>query len=282
MNTFRPLFDPIFQWMQGLRTPLRRAPSTVQPVTTAAALAGPEVAEFEAPGGRGHRFEPTVERELDADLRTLASGLPGASEGLLGVVEFQGPRGVPDLLVMTRGTAALRRRLQYGVPFIESAADCAVVATLNIKRPLTSRDVASATGMTVEQVERRLRALTHIGIVVAHGQHGYSRRADLEPIGRTYAFEAKVSDWRRGLDQALRYSAWCDASSLVLLRAPSDMSGLIERCNHLDIGLAVRDQWVRRPRLGRPQRALRLAASERLAQQVSCLELEPFAPGVGV
>ncbi len=222
-----------------------------------------------------------MERELDSDLRMLASGLPGASEGLLGVVEFQGPRGVPDLLVMTRGLASLRHRLDNGAPFIESLADCAVVAALNIKRPMTSSSVASATGMSLEQVERRLRALAHAGVVVTHGL-GFCRRADLEPIGRTYAFEAKVSDWRRGLDQALRYSAWCDASSLVLLRAPADMGSLIEHCNHLDIGLAVRDEWVRRPRLGKPQRALRLAASERLAQQVSRLEVKPFAPGVGV
>ena len=121
-----------------------------------------------------------------------------------------------------------------------------------------------------------MRALAHAGVVVSH-DFGYPRRADLEPIGRTYAFEAKVSDWRRGLDQALRYSVWCDASSLVLLRAPADMGNLIERCNHLDIGLAVRDEWVRRPRLGKPQRSLRLAASERLAQQVSRLEVKPFA-----
>lgn len=239
------------------------------------------MAEFESPGGRGQRFEPTAERELDADLRALASGLPGASEGLLGVVEFQGPRGVPDLLVMTRGLGSLRHRLEHGAPFIDSPADCAVVTALNIKRPMTSNSVALATGMSLEQVERRLRALTYAGMVVTHGQ-GYCRRADLEPIGRTYAFEAKVSDWRRGLDQALRYSAWCDASSLVLLRGPADIVGLIEQCTQLDIGLAIRDEWVRRPRLGRPQPDLRLAASERLALQVSHLELKPFATGVGV
>lgn len=250
-------------------------------MTTATAPFRATVAEFESPGGRGQRFEPTTERELDEDLRTLASGLPGANEGLLGVVEFQGPRGVPDLLVMSRGSASLRHRLESGAPFIESLADCAVVAALNVKRPVTGSSVASVTGMSLEQVERRLRALTHTGLVVQNGL-GFCRRADLEPIGRTYAFEAKVSDWRRGLDQALRYSAWCDASSLVLLRAPADMRGLIEHCTRLDIGLAVRDDWVRRPRLGRPQRDLRLAASERLAMQVSRLGLKPFAPGVGV
>lgn len=250
-------------------------------MTTATAPVTADLAEFEAVGGRGQRFEPTVERQLDSDLRVLATGLPGAKEGLFGIVEFQGPRGVPDLLVMTRGLASLRQRLDNGAPFVESLADCAVVAVLNVKRPMTSRSVASLTGMTLEQVERRLRALAHVGVVVTHSS-GFCRRADLEPIGRTYAFEAKVSDWRRGLDQALRYSQWCDASSLVLLRPPAGIGNLIERCKYLDIGLAVRDEWVRRPRLGKPQRALRLAASEGLARQVGCLEVKPFAHGVGI
>jgi len=281
MNTVWSRLYSIVQQIWGFFTSPPENPSNVPRMITAAVDLRPEVAEFEASGGRGQRFEPTVERELDADLRTLASGLPGASEGLLGVVEFQGPRGVPDLLVMTRGFAGLKRRLENGAPFIENLADCSVVAALNVKRPMTSSCVAALTGMTLEQVDRRLRTLTHAGMVIAQGP-GYCRRADLEPIGRLYAFEAKVSDWRRGLDQALRYSAWCEASSLVLLRAPADLDGLVDRCDHLNIGLAIRDEWVRRPRLGQPQRALRLAASERLASQVSKLETKPFGRGVGL
>lgn len=281
MKTLWLRLQSIANWIRGVPPSPSSAPSSVPTMTAATVPARPEVAEFESPGGRGQRFEPTAERELDADLRSLASGLPGAGDGLLGVVEFQGPRGVPDLLVMTRGSGSLNHRLDNGAPFLESLADCAVVAALNVKRPLTSGSVASVTGMSLEQVERRLRSLTHAGMVIPYGP-GFCRRADLEPIGRTYAFEAKVSDWRRGLDQALRYSAWCDASSLVLLRAPADLPGLIARCTHLDIGLAIRDEWARRPRLGRPHRDLRLAASERLAMQVSKLELKPFPPGVGV
>ncbi|WP_142280342.1 hypothetical protein [Mycobacterium paraense] len=250
-------------------------------MTTTAVRPGTDVAEFEVANGRGQRFEPILERELDADLRVLASGLPGAAEGLLSVVEFPGPRGVPDLLVVARGFASLRQRIANGAPYIESLADCTVVASLMVNRTVTSVSVAMATGMSMEQVERRLRALAHSGLVIVHGQ-GYRRRPDLEPIGRTYAFEAKVSDWRRGLSQALRYSAWCDASSLVLLRAPTDIDSLRARCTDLDIGLAIRDEWVRKPRLGRPQPALRLAASERLALEVSRLDSETFGGSIGI
>jgi hypothetical protein len=243
--------------------------------------ASAELAEFEVDTPRGRRFEPTLERELDGDLRALARAIPGAGEGLVAALEFPGPRGVPDLLVVARGLPALRRRLITGAPYVESLADCVVVAALNVNRPLSSTSVAAATGMSSAQVERRLRALAQLGLVTPHG-NGYRRRFDIEPIGRTYAFEAKVSDWRRGLSQALRYSTWCDASSLVLMRAPAAMPSLTIRCADLNIGLAVRDQWIRKPRLGRPQPALRLAASERLAIEVSRLDSEPFASSVGI
>lgn len=226
--------------------------------------------EFTARSGGGMRFEPTIERELDDDLRSLAGGLPGGEDGLLAVVEFPGPRGVPDLIAVSRGFDALHRRLASGTPFVESSADCAVIAALDVNRTRSSANVVLRTGMSTEQVARRLRALSHSGIVVPHGT-GYRRSAEVEPIGRMYAFEAKVSDWRRGLAQALRYSTWADASSLVLLRPPGNLDALTRRCAEVDIGLAVRSEWIRRPKLGRPRPALRLEASERLALEVSKL-----------
>lgn len=237
------------------------------------------VTEFEAYAGRGQRFQPTIERELDADLRSLAERLPGADDGLMAVVEFPGPRGVPDLLVVSRGFEALGQRLSADVPYIDSPADCAVVAELSLNRTRTAASVAAASGMSIGQVERRLRALALTGATVPQGA-GYRRHPSVEPIGRTYAFEAKVSDWRRGLSQALTYSSWADASVLVLLRAPRDTDELERRCEALNVGLAIRDTWVRRPRIGRPHRSLRLEASERLASEVSRLNSEAFPSGI--
>lgn len=231
--------------------------------------------EFEAHGGRGNRFEPIQERVLDPDLRSLAGQLRSSDTQRLAVAEFSGPRGVPDLLVLAHGFEDLGRRLASGIPFVLSPADCAVAAPLSVNRTMGVGRVAGIAGMSVEQVDRRLRALAGTGAVRPHGS-GYRRADVIEPIGRTYAFEAKVSDWRRGLSQAIRYSTWADASSLVLLRPPADFADLLAICINFDIGLAVRDEWVRRPRLVRPQKALRLEASERLAFEVSRKESEPL------
>ncbi|USX47740.1 hypothetical protein [Dietzia kunjamensis] len=224
--------------------------------------------EFEVGTSRGRRFEPTVERELDPALRSLAEGLPSAKDGLLGVVEFPAPRGVPDLLVMTKGYADLRRRLSSNIPLISGPSDCAVVASLDINRTRSASSVSRTTGMSVSQVKRRLRMLAQLGIVLPHGA-GYRRAPTVVPSGRMYAFEAKVSNWRAGLKQAVRYSAWADATALVLLRPPSNLSDVIDNCTSLGVGLAVRDTWVRRPKLVPPQAALRLQASEQLAIEVS-------------
>lgn len=224
--------------------------------------------EFEVGTSRGRRFEPTTERELDPALRTLTGGLPSAEHGLLGVVEFPAPRGVPDLLCLTKGFDGLKRRLSGDLPIIESAADCAVVAALSVNRTRSAPTIARTIGMSDTQVQRRLRALTHDGIALPHGT-GFRRAAAIGPIGRMYAFEAKVSDWRGGLVQAMRYSAWADATVLVLLHPPSNLRDVTDHCARLGVGLAVRDSWIRKPKLVPPQPALRLQASERLALEVS-------------
>lgn len=224
--------------------------------------------EFEVDAARGRRFEPTVERELDPALRVLAEGLPSARNGLLGVVEFPAPRGVPDLLVVTNGYDDLRRRLSNSLPLISSPSDCAVVAAVDINRTRSAASVSRVTGMSISQVERRMRALVQQGILVPHGT-GYRRRPEVVPSGRMYAFEAKVSDWRGGLVQAIRYSAWADATALVLLHRPGNLPEVVKHCTSLGVGLALGDTWIRRPKLIPPQPALRLQASEQLALEVS-------------
>lgn len=127
--------------------------------------------------------------------------------------------------------------------------------------------------MSDEQVVRRLRPLAAVGYVESRGS-GFRRVRGLEPIGRAYALEAKVSDWQQGVGQALRYSTWCDAAAVVVLRPPRDLSDAKERTFKLGLGLATGGRWVVRPRIGRPHAGLRLAMSEQFARLI--LESESF------
>lgn len=219
----------------------------------------------------GRRFEPTVERLLDDDLVTLSTRLPRASEGLAIVREFPGGRGVADVVAVTGWQESVRKRISLQLPFLLNETDCAVVAALSPNQTRTVPIIAKKIGMSEGQLVRRLRPLVTAGYVEPTGS-GFRRVRGLEPLGRAYALEAKVSDWRQGISQALRYSTWCDAAAVVLLKAPRDLSDVKGRCSMLGLGLAADGRWVVRPRIGRPNAGLRLAMSEHFAQRVVASE----------
>lgn len=216
----------------------------------------------------GRPFLPIKERELDRDLRDLALRLPGAAEGLILGAEFAGPRGVADLIAVSRAHDDLSARLRAGLPFLTGQTDCAVVAATWPRRTRTHKTIARSLGMSEDQALRRLRSLAARGLVVPIGT-GYRRNESIAPIGRAYAFEAKVSDWRKGVSQALRYSAWCDAAAVILLETPNDLDSARSRCLSLGLGLAIKRKWVVRPLIGTPNPGFRLALSEKLAKSLS-------------
>ena len=209
----------------------------------------------------GRRFEASEERLLDGDLVVLARHLPGADESLYVSREVVGPRCIADLVATTRIGHSLDERLSTGLAPLTNPSDVAIVAAANFRRTLTPDSLARVLGQTSEQVMRRVPSLISRGYLLRSGR-GVRRTAGLSPLGRTYAIEAKVNDWQKGLSQALRYGAWCDATALALLRPPRNLTEARGRCEHFGIGLAVRDRWILRPRLGHPQPAMRLLASE--------------------
>jgi DNA-binding transcriptional ArsR family regulator len=209
----------------------------------------------------GRRFEPVAERVLEPIVRDLASRLPGSSAGVLATAEFAGPSGIADLVAVTRAQELLPARLEVGVPVLSSLSDTSVIAAVSLRRSTTASEVAQAVGMSEAQVARRLRQLRDIGVLTEY-QGGYRRHPAFVPVGRMYAFEAKVSDWRRATAQALRYARWADAAGIVLLRPPRDLEGLQAHARALRIGVAVGSRWLVRPVLQPVSPGLRLLASE--------------------
>lgn len=224
-------------------------------------------------GGRGSAFEVQSQREptgvlfapgpevaLDPHMRSLAARLPGASAGLLVVPQVVGPHGVADLVAATYVGDRLERRLTSGATPLLSPIDVAVVAAAR-HRAVTRDQLAQALQRDPRSLQGRIKTLIESGALELTAS-GVRAHADLQPIGRLWAFEAKVSDWQSGVGQAQTYALWTDASSLVIERLPRSVDRLLEACKRLRLGLAHEDRWLTRPRLDQGSYVARLAGSE--------------------
>jgi hypothetical protein len=211
----------------------------------------------------GRRFEPVRERELSNDTLQAARTLPGAYRGVRILLETAGPFGVPDLLAVVGPLGVLDERLALNVPPLLNQVDAGVVAAAAPFAPRTVATLARRVGWPVETVARRLPHLLRVGALDRVGRDSYVRPEALRPVGRLYAVEAKIRDWRRALRQARTYSVWCDSYVIVMPPlAPGSLTGLIEAVALDGGGLVLDGKWVRRPLLSRRSPAQRLWGSE--------------------
>ena len=218
----------------------------------------------------GQRFAPKAEAALDGTLRSLAQQLyPAAGEESKdAIAEFVGPNGVADFVILTRAEENLANRIASGLPYLSTISEAALVAAVPVNRTRTLRWLAKELGITERHLAGLVRRLARAGILIPTGG-GYRRNPAMVPVGRMYALEAKVSDWRRAMSQAMRYATWSDAVGVVLLSLPKDPAVAIARARSLQIGLAVGNAWLVRPKLRRGKAALRLWSSERFVRAVS-------------
>jgi hypothetical protein len=213
----------------------------------------------------GRRFEPIHELELEPDALQATRSLPGAHRGLVVLREMAGPFGVPDLVAVVGPPALLKERLKLSVAPLLNQVDAGVVAAAAPRARRTAETLARRLTWPVESVQRRLPELIRGGALLPAGPDSYVRPAALRPVGRLYAIEAKVKDWRRALRQARTYSIWCDSYVLVLASLGSGShSTVVGEVEEDGAGLIVAGRWVQRPRLGTRSAAQRLWGSEHL------------------
>jgi hypothetical protein len=211
----------------------------------------------------GRRFEPVHELELSEDVLQAARTLPGAYRGLRVLLETAGPFGVPDLLAVVGRLTALDDRLALPVPPLLNQVDAGVVSAAAHGAPRTVTTLARRVGWPKETVRRRLPGLLKAGALIPSGPNTYIRPEALKPVGRLYAIEAKVRDWRRAVRQAKTYAVWCDGYVIVMpsLGAGS-LPGILQAVSADGGGLMLGGRWVRRPRVIPSTAAHRLWGSE--------------------
>lgn len=208
----------------------------------------------------GKRFLPLAELELSPVLRDLAARLPGASSGVIVISEMSGPTGLPDLVALPI-TPRLESRLAHACPPLLAWGDARLAAACSSSRALSEEALARRLDLSEDVVRRRVRRLGREGALLPVSR-GWVRVQEVQPVGRLYALEAKVNDWNAGLEQALRYGSWADASAAVMAQLPRDPSRPIAQALQLGLGLALGRQWLVRPKVRRLTLAHRLWASE--------------------
>lgn len=224
----------------------------------------------------GCRFLPNAERELEPVLRGLAARLPGAGRGVSVIAEMPGPAGLPDLVAVPL-TSSLAERLNHWSPPLLSWPDVRLVAAASVNRALTVAVLARRVAVPEHAIRRHVSRLVHLGALTRTTTGCLLRPAAMRPVGTLYALEAKVDNWSAGLDQALRYSSWADASAVVVSRLPRDHSRAITLARDLQLGLALGPRWLVRPTVRRLEFARRLWASEHVVAALTGRHHRPSA-----
>lgn len=211
----------------------------------------------------GRPFTPGAEAELLQDLLQLSATIRATTGHVVAIPELVGPFGVADLVAVVDSTGALNKRLIASVPALLHSNDAEIVSVMSPRFGRATEEIAEALLWTdLSIVERRLPRLIKVGAVNRQPGGRYVRHPSLVPVGRLHAFEAKVRNWRAGVDQARTYALWADSATLGMAILPQRRDEVRRELQRWSLGLAQRRQWLVRPVLRRHKEARRLWASE--------------------
>lgn len=214
----------------------------------------------------GRRFEPIQERELHADALRAIRAIPNASRGVVVVPEFAGPLGIPDFTAFIGDASKIRVRQSLEVAPITNEMESGIISAAHAHRASSAQAIARSLGWPLEAVDPRVKALTKKRALIKLAPDRFVRPEPLEPGGRLYAIEAKVSDWKSALRQVRTYRVWADSYVLIMGRlSERALEALTTEVQRDEGGLMVSGHWVVRPKLGKVADRRRLQAWELFA-----------------
>jgi hypothetical protein len=229
----------------------------------------------------GRRFEPTWELGLEDQAMAACRSLPRTTQTLTIVREMAGPIGIPDLTALVHDSELLAARLELSVPPLLHEVDAAVAAVAHFRQPRSVATLATALRWPVPTVARRLPALIRCGALIRLKDDRYVRPHALRALGRMYAVESKVKDWRRAVQQGRTYGVWTDSYVLVMGPLTPEVVERVKREVEIDRGgLVVDGRWLVRPAVHGLLAARRLWASEHLVAALVGTELPALVGSV--
>ncbi len=230
----------------------------------------------------GRRFEPVREQDLEGEALRVCAALPHAASGLLVLREVVGPFGIPDLVAVVGHSSAVAARRKLPVPPLLNEVDAAFVGAASSGAPRRVETIARRLGWAVPILTRRLPDLLRSGALIETRPGVVVRPEALRPVGRLYAVETKVSDWKRAVRQGRQYQVWCDAYVVVMEPLGSQPSSDLARAAAEDgAGAIVGGRMLSRPRVRARPEWRRLWGSEHVIAALGHGS-EPLRPPVSL
>jgi len=213
----------------------------------------------------GRRFQPVRELSLERVALQACAALPGAQRGLIVIKEVAGPHGIPDLVAVVGNPQVLDDRLGSDVPPLLNELDAAIVASAAPRAPRSIATLARRLGWQVDIILPRLPRLLDVGALTETGPGVIVRPTALRPIGRLYAVETKVANWRRAVRQGRNYQLWCDTYIVVMEELSiRSMDRLLTATNEDGAGVVIDGRWRSRAQVRRRPEWRRLWGSEHI------------------
>jgi hypothetical protein len=189
------------------------------------------------------------------------------------VREVAGPFGIPDFIAVAGSGDLVKARLGLGVPPLLNEVDSGIAGVASSRYARDAAELALRLGWSKETVQRRTPHLLRTGALIERRTGRYVRPADLVPIGRLFAIETKVSNWRQAVRQGRTYRLWCENYVVVMPRvSTSSITELVALVAEDGSGLVIAGRWARRPRARRVQVSRALWGSEHV---VAALAADP-------
>lgn len=196
----------------------------------------------------GRPFAPVQEVSLGPIVERLAAEFVTQPKKAVGIREFVGPYGVADLAVILLKQGRFQDRMRSEVPAIVNEIDAALVASLFPTSGRNLEFLCSSLRLGDDLVRKRLRKLLRMGAIDESRRGKYLRAPGLSIMGEVVTFEAKVSAWAKGIDQAQTYRLWSDQTVVVMGKLPRDETRAVGQAKALGIGLTVGSDWKSKPR----------------------------------
>jgi hypothetical protein len=142
----------------------------------------------------------------------------GAPHGADAFLEYESTNGIADIVFARFDDDAARIRGEGQLSgAYRDRAEVAILLALDEEETRSSGAIASIAALSDSTVASKLRSLVRAGAADRCDAGGWVRRAPFPcRLAEATAVELKLANWRRALDQAARYRAFADRTTVVM------------------------------------------------------------------